>query len=86
MANAEPCEKCGYQESRHDKGLYPKLKTCDKFVSVVKHKPGCPVIGCEEDCDKTIEKANWERTVQEHRMSNVIFFTRQGIILLDIGS
>lgn len=56
MANGEVCKYCGYQETDHDLGR-AKLEgghLCRGFVSTVKHKRGCPVLGCDGNCTAMI--------------------------------
>lgn len=70
MANGEECTHCGYQETDHDlkRAVKENGTLCHNFVSTFKHKRGCPVIGCEGNCDQMIaeskrakaEEANWQ--------------------------
>lgn len=59
MANNEPCKHCGCVEALHDIGEArdAKNRPCKGFVSAVKHKRGCPIIGCFGDCEASIKRA-----------------------------
>lgn len=53
MANGEDCKHCGYQETDHDleRAVKPNGRRCYRFVSVVRHKRGCPVIDSDMECN-----------------------------------
>lgn len=67
MANGESCKHCGYQETDHDLKLAFKSsgKRCYRFVSVVRHKRGCPIIDCDgRSCEKMIRQQKLQEEME----------------------
>ena len=69
MANGERCRHCGQQETDHE---YPDEKTCSLgFESEFKHKPNCPVIGCNGDCSLAIREAKRAEELQRAEWNKI---------------
>lgn len=59
MANGELCRYCRKQETEHVLGeafLEENGTPCPEFVSEVEHKENCPILGCDGNCDATIQR------------------------------
>lgn len=78
MANGERCKHCGWQETDHNLQING---ACKRFRSEVRHKPSCPVLGCDGNCDETIKLAE-EPPVRRRDEIFVIVGDR----VIDIGS
>lgn len=69
MANGERCRHCGQQESEHD---FVDRKICTLgFESEFEHKPECPVLGCDGDCEKTIKAAERDEEIERARLERM---------------
>lgn len=83
MANGELCKHCSYQETSHDLGtaVLENGKKCTRFVSTVAHKPGCPVLDCDGNCDKRIALEKWREELTLGASVLVMILPKGGLLI-----